>query len=236
MQQLLSGAIPCTDSIDCGDRVNEMAVQCYPRNASAVLCRRRKGNGTISAGRTSGEETQQLRGQETTNSWARSARPDRGTRDSVSGPTLNMRPSLRAILRPSLRGAKRRCNPASIFSSSNEAGLLRFARNDGDRLQPCAYVLAALHARSFPDRSALEKTEGAGKTGCALHPRSRVQNARVKMRTRAYRFSGDIRPSLRNGFTAYRELSPAIRICLSPSPRELLAGPTRLGRLRLRGT
>jgi hypothetical protein len=35
-----------------------------------------------------------------------------------------------------------------------------------------------------------QKTEGAGKTGCALHPRSRVQDC-AKMRTRAYRFSGE---------------------------------------------
>ena len=34
------------------------------------------------------------------------------------------------------------------------------------------------------------KKEGAGKTGCALHPRSRVQ-LHTKMRTRAYRFSGN---------------------------------------------
>src|SRR6201747_705565 len=34
------------------------------------------------------------------------------------------------------------------------------------------------------------KEEGAGKTGCALHPRSRVQNC-AKKRTRAYRFSGN---------------------------------------------
>jgi hypothetical protein len=33
--------------------------------------------------------------------------------------------------------------------------------------------------------------EGAGKTGCALHPRSRVQDC-AKKRTRAYRFSGSI--------------------------------------------
>jgi hypothetical protein len=32
--------------------------------------------------------------------------------------------------------------------------------------------------------------EGAGDTGCALHPRSRVQYVRVE-RTRAYRFSGN---------------------------------------------
>src|SRR6266702_1580602 len=34
------------------------------------------------------------------------------------------------------------------------------------------------------------KKEGAGKTGCALHPRSRVQNC-AKKRTRAYRFGGN---------------------------------------------
>jgi hypothetical protein len=32
--------------------------------------------------------------------------------------------------------------------------------------------------------------EGAGNAGCALHPRSRVQNC-AKKRTRAYRFSGN---------------------------------------------
>jgi hypothetical protein len=35
------------------------------------------------------------------------------------------------------------------------------------------------------------KREGAGKTGCALHPRSRVQCAFKERRTRAYRFSGN---------------------------------------------
>jgi hypothetical protein len=37
--------------------------------------------------------------------------------------------------------------------------------------------------------AALSSREGAGKTGCALHPRSRVQKAK-RTRTRAYRFSG----------------------------------------------
>ena len=41
----------------------------------------------------------------------------------------------------------------------------------------------------FSGSSALLKTEGAGKTGCALHPRSRAQLHKTK-RTRAYRFSG----------------------------------------------
>ena len=41
----------------------------------------------------------------------------------------------------------------------------------------------------FASPSALAREEGAGKAGCALHPRSRVQSAQRK-RTRAYRFSG----------------------------------------------
>src|SRR5205807_7442484 len=36
----------------------------------------------------------------------------------------------------------------------------------------------------------LPRREGAGDTGCALHPRSRVQLCE-KLRTRAYRFSGN---------------------------------------------
>ena len=38
MQQLLSGAIPYPDSIEDCDQVNEMAIQCCRRDASAVLC------------------------------------------------------------------------------------------------------------------------------------------------------------------------------------------------------
>src|SRR5258708_23471415 len=52
------------------------------------------------------------------------------------------------------------------------------------------------------------KEEGAGNAGCALHPRSRVQNAQRK-RTRAYRSAEALRHPLRNGFTAYAALSPA---------------------------
>jgi hypothetical protein len=48
--------------------------------------------------------------------------------------------------------------------------------------------------------------EGAGKTGCTLHPRSRVQTAHKN----AHEHTGSaeaFRPSLRNGFTAYIVLS-----------------------------
>ena len=76
----------------------------------------------------------------------------------------------------------------SSFGAATKAGLLRrFApRNDGGysfAISP--HVLREV----WPVRSAPLKTEGAGKAGCALHPRSRVQKV-AKKRTRAYRFSG----------------------------------------------
>ena len=64
-----------------------------------------------------------------------------------------------------------------------------------------------------------EKTEGAGKTGCALHPRSRVQNAHSK---NAHEHTGSaetLRPSLRSGFTAYFELSPVTALFCHRRPR-----------------
>jgi hypothetical protein len=51
--------------------------------------------------------------------------------------------------------------------------------------------------------------EGAGNAGCALHPRSRVQNAQKR---NAHEHTGSaeaVRHSLRSGFTAYAALSPA---------------------------
>ena len=42
----------------------------------------------------------------------------------------------------------------------------------------------------FASSFALPRKEGAGKTGCALHPRSRVQ-VHKRVRTRAYRSSGE---------------------------------------------
>ena len=65
------------------------------------------------------------------------------------------------------------------------------------------------------------ETEGAGNTGCTLHPRSRVQ-LRTKTRARAYRFSGNTPPSLRNGFTAYFVLSPVNGSFATVAARSLL--------------
>jgi hypothetical protein len=52
------------------------------------------------------------------------------------------------------------------------------------------------------------KIEGAGKTGCALHP---AVSRAIAHRERAHEHTGSaetLRPSLRNGFTAYFVLSP----------------------------
>ena len=68
------------------------------------------------------------------------------------------------------------------------------------------------------------KVEGAGKTGCALHPRSHVQKADSK---NAHEHTGSaeaIRPSLRNGFTTYFALTPArpsLFVTVAPKKREL---------------
>jgi hypothetical protein len=67
---------------------------------------------------------------------------------------------------------------------------------------PAARCVRVLRGR------ALERMEGAGNAGCALHPRSRVQ----KCAKNAHEHTGSaeaIRHSLRNGFTAYAALSPA---------------------------
>ena len=70
--------------------------------------------------------------------------------------------------------------------------------------------------------SAPKKIKGAGKTGCALHPRSHVQMCIKKC---AHEHTGEaetLRPSLRNGFTAYFVLSLVSTLC-HHRPREALA-------------
>jgi hypothetical protein len=82
-------------------------------------------------------------------------------------------------------------------------------------------IPAARCARAMR-RFSPSKEEGAGKTGCALHPRSRVQ---LLFGKNAHEHTGSaeaIRPSLRNGFTAYFAISPVSRALLPPSLRRLL--------------
>jgi hypothetical protein len=65
------------------------------------------------------------------------------------------------------------------------------------------------------------KWEGAGKTGCTLHPRSRVQFAHGKRAHEHTGTGGASRPSLRNGFTAYFVLSPANGSFATVAPEKL---------------
>jgi hypothetical protein len=61
-----------------------------------------------------------------------------------------------------------------------------------------------------------ENKRAQGRPG-ARRTRGLVCNKCTKKRTRAYRFSGGNPAFPAQWFTAYSELSPAIRICLSPS-------------------
>jgi hypothetical protein len=75
----------------------------------------------------------------------------------------------------------------------------------------------------------LEK-EGAGKTGCALHPRSRVQCAQ-EVRTRAYRSSGEHPAFPAQWFYGVLRALPGVRIPLATVIRGLMdeaspVGPT----------
>src|SRR6185437_3377968 len=64
-------------------------------------------------------------------------------------------------------------------------------------------ILATAFRPRFAISFAPSKNEGAGKAGCAPHPRSRAQEMHA---SGAHEHTGEaeaIRPSLRNGFTAY---------------------------------
>jgi hypothetical protein len=67
------------------------------------------------------------------------------------------------------------------------------------------------------------KEEAQGRPG-ARCTRGLVCKLHKRKRTRAYRFSGAVRPSLRNGFTAYFVLSPVTGFLatVAPEKRELL--------------
>jgi hypothetical protein len=59
--------------------------------------------------------------------------------------------------------------------------MVRIQLSNSERI--CVRVLAAEKAPELCVTSALRKTKGAGKAGCALHPRSRVQFAHKKAHT-----------------------------------------------------
>ena len=66
----------------------------------------------------------------------------------------------------------------------------------------------------------LKEQEGAGKAGCALHPRSRVQKC-TKKRTRAYRSSGGNPTFPAQWFTAYFVLSSVTGLSCHRRPQDI---------------
>src|SRR4029434_8632251 len=85
-------------------------------------------------------------------------------------------------------------------------------------------VLAALIARGLHLRLALFEIEGAGKTGCLLHPRSRVRFAQNK---RAHEHTGQREHSGLPCAMALRLTSCSSRrtALLPPSPARTFASP-----------
>jgi hypothetical protein len=94
-------------------------------------------------------------------------------------------------------------------------GLFGFTIQTATYAQTQLPDLAARRARVLQirspkkERAQSDPKRDAGKTGCALHPRSHVP---MHMQKNAHEHTGSaeaVRPSLRNGFTAYIVLSPA---------------------------
>ncbi len=120
-------------------------------------------------------------------------------------------PTGRAYARPMTGSAKQSSFAETSKLDCFAASLLAMTWLHSDsnfKQQMCVRILAAQFCPSFACRCPSRK-EGAGNAGCALHPRSRVQNAQRK---NAHEHTGSaeaIRHSRRNGFTAYAVLSPA---------------------------
>jgi hypothetical protein len=107
----------------------------------------------------------------------------------------------------------------SGFSGSSNNDAIHFTRTS---------AFSRHHPPEFCKFIGPQKKKGAGKTGCALHPRSHVQ--RHTKNAHEHRGSAEaVRPSLRNGFTAYFVLSPVrpgLFVTVAPKMRELLANLT----------
>ena len=135
-------------------------------------------------------------------------------------------PSAKATPRWRTRHCRRRppcCSsmPPCRRSSRSRCRRLRPARNrkyvEYDFKQPMRVrILAARCARGLQIHSPSEK-EGAGKAGCALHPRSRVQCALGKSAHEHTGSAETLRPSLRNGFNGLYRALPGDEFVLSPS-------------------
>jgi hypothetical protein len=102
----------------------------------------------------------------------------------------------------------------------------RAPRNDGvrpsdsivkQRIDMRPHSRGAMRPGVASVRTPRKQQEGAGKAGCALHPRSRVQTC-TRTRTRAYRSSGEHPAFPAQWFTAYNVVVSVSRALLPPSP------------------
>ncbi len=107
-------------------------------------------------------------------------------------------------------------DPPPQGEGKKRAAALSFFRFEFQTARTHICILAARPARGMQSISA-PKVEGAGKTGCALHPRSRAQKCMQK-RTRAYRFSGSIPAFPAQWFYGLLRALPGDQALLSPSP------------------
>jgi hypothetical protein len=90
------------------------------------------------------------------------------------------------------RHTPRRRSIQYAASSRFNHGLLEILDHPPSRMKTTEHSFATprQHSPEFCKFVCPQKKEGAGKTGCALHPRSHVPSCTSKKRTRAYRFSG----------------------------------------------
>src|SRR4051812_7477117 len=77
---------------------------------------------------------------------------------------------------------------ASQIPISRPSGIPRGTASDS--LLDSLSEVSTMSPNTCPPCLRSEQREGAGNAGCALHPRSRVQDS-ASRRTRAYRFSGN---------------------------------------------
>ncbi len=111
------------------------------------------------------------------------------------------------------------CQGQGEAGPGRRGGEFQIQLSNSERI--CVRIVATRCARALRRLPPSEEQEGAGKAGCALHPRSRVQQC-TKKRTRAYRSSGGNPAFPARWFTAYSALSPVTGLSCHRHPREVL--------------
>jgi hypothetical protein len=90
----------------------------------------------------------------------------RGHSRAIHGRGFNCQTATRFVFATVIASEAKQSSLASLLPH----GLLRFARNDGRY----SFAFSRREAPELCKCSTLEKSEGAGKAGCPLHPQPRV--------------------------------------------------------------